>query len=320
MTAPLRHCFAEVDGVRLHWAELGERTERPPLVLLHGMADSHLSWRSVAEHFARDRLVLMPDFPGCGLSGRPNASYQLEWHARVIAHWLEQLGLSRVDLVGHSFGGGVAQMLLLACPERIHRLVLAASGGLGREVGPWLKFATVPHFVEHYGQPFMAFGTRRALGSSSGEEGRRYVAASSAMNAEPGTARAFSRTVRDVIGFGGQTRHFLHRAHEVKTFPPIAVLWGERDSLIPIAHGRRFVERVSGAVFQPFPGCGHYLHQEQPEAFVHAVQAFLDAPHATPVTLRRAAPSSRPRVGPMRRALATVARGFAQVGARSRTD
>jgi pimeloyl-ACP methyl ester carboxylesterase len=161
--------------------------------------------------------------------------------------------------------------------------------------------------VEHYGQPFMAFGTRRALGQSRDQRTRRYTQELSAMNSTRGTARAFSRTVRDVIAFGGQTRHFLHRAREVKAFPPIAVLWGERDTLIPMAHGQRFVESVNGATFEFFPNCGHYLHQEQPEAFVATVKAFLDAEDAPHVTLKDA-PARRARSGSVRRVLDEVAR------------
>lgn len=304
----LRHRFSDVDGVHLHWAELGEPTERPPLVLLHGLTDSHLTWYESAPELARDRLVLMPDLPGCGLSSRPDASYALSWHAAVVAHWLEQLGLTSVDVVGHSFGGGVAQMLLLACPERIRRVVLVASGGLGREVGFWLKLATFPHFVERYGQPFMAFGTRRALSRQYDEQSQPQLDELLAMNARRGTARAFSRTVRDVINFNGQTRQFLQRAHEVRAFPPIAVLWGEQDRLIPIEHGRRFVERMNGAVFRPFAGCGHYLHRDRPAEFVRVVRTFLDSLVAAQVTLRpmpevRAALPAR-----LRRALRTVVR------------
>ena len=304
----LQHRFSEVDGVHLHWAQLGEPGEHPPLVLLHGLTDSHLTWYESAPELARDRLVLMPDLPGCGLSSRPDASYELSWHADVIAHWLEQLGLTSVDVVGHSFGGGVAQMLLLACPERIRRVVLVAAGGLGREVGFWLKLATFPHFVERYGQPFMAFGTRRALCSLYDERSQPQLDELLAMNARRGTARAFSRTVRDVINFQGQTRQFLQRAHEVRAFPPIAVLWGEQDSLIPIAHGRRFVLHMRGAVFRSFAGCGHYLHRDRPDEFVRVVRVFLDSPTAAQVTLE---PRPEPKAAVptrLRRALHSVVR------------
>jgi pimeloyl-ACP methyl ester carboxylesterase len=283
MKDALRHHFVEIDGVDLHWAELGEHDGRTPLVLIHGLADSHLTWRAVAGELAADRRVLMPDLPGCGLSGRPDASYALEWHAQIIAGWLGRLGLSSIDVVGHSFGGGVAQMLLLACPERIRRLVLVASGGLGREVGFWLRFATFPYFVERYGQAFMAFGTQRTLHRLGLEQ---YVAEQSAMNAERGTARAFSRSARDVMNFRGQTRHFLQRAREVERLPSIAVLWGERDRLIPIAHGRRFVESVSGVSLKTFLDCGHYVQLERPAEFVSAVREFLDAPVAAVANLR----------------------------------
>jgi pimeloyl-ACP methyl ester carboxylesterase len=295
MEEVLRDRYARVDDVELHWAELGKPGGRTPLVLIHGLTDSHLSWRKVAPDLARDRLLLMPDLPGCGLSGRPDASYGLEWQAQLLARWMKQLGLSSVDVVGHSYGGGVAQMLLLACPERIRRLVLAASGGLGRDVGFWLKLGAFPYFVERHGQRFMAFGTKRALGNLMNRSGEgpstddaRDIEALSKMNAKPGSARAFSRTVRDVIDFGGQTRHFLQRAHEIEVFPPILVLWGEQDTLIPMKHGQDFVAALNGAVFQSFAGCGHYLHRERPAEVVRALRAFLDAEDATPVSLSAA--------------------------------
>lgn len=277
-----RHTFLSVDGMRLHWAELGDASDRVPVVLLHGILDAHLTWKTVAGGLATDRRVLMPDLLGCGLSERPDASYELGWHAQVIARWLETLGLESVDVVGHSFGGGVAQMLLLECPARIRRMVLAASGGLGRSVGFWLRLATFPRVVELFGQPFMAFGTRCALGGAS-VMSKEDIAELSALNAERGSARAFARTVRDVIDWRGQRRFFYQRVHEVTRFPPVAVLWGDRDAIIPIAHATAFAASVEGVVFKRFDGCGHYLHQERPEAFVAAVREFLDDPSAVAV-------------------------------------
>src|SRR5689334_2508018 len=114
------------------WTELGSG---PPVVLLHGLGDSHRTWRRVAPRLAREYRVLMPDLPGHGLSGRPDAPYTLGWYAETIAAWLDALGLERAHVVGHSFGGGVAQWLILDHRARIDRLALVAAGGLGPEVG-----------------------------------------------------------------------------------------------------------------------------------------------------------------------------------------
>ncbi len=98
------------------------------------------------------------------------------------------------------------------------------------------------------------------------------------MNAMPGSARAFARTVRDVINWRGQRRAFFQQAHEVSELPPIALCWGDRDTIIPIAQGRAFVEAVEGALLRQFDGCGHYLHNEQPTAFARTVRELLDDP------------------------------------------
>jgi pimeloyl-ACP methyl ester carboxylesterase len=283
----VRHAYAMVDGTHIHWAEVGDADDSVPIVLLHGINDSHLTWRRVAPLLAAHRRVLMPDLPGCGLSGRPDASYTLEWHARVITSWLALLRIEQADIVGHSFGGGVGQMLLLERPRRIRRLALVASGGLGRDVDFWLRLASLPHVVEHFGQPFMALGTRlvllRACALFSDEE----LAERCAMNARPGTARAFARTVRDVIDWRGQTRLFTQRAHEIDKLPPIAVYSGDRDVLIPADHGAAFAQNVVvGAVFRQFSGCGHFLHHEQPDMFADALREFLEIPNVPAVSLR----------------------------------
>jgi pimeloyl-ACP methyl ester carboxylesterase len=275
--------FVRVQGVDLHWSELGRGR---PLVLLHGLCDSHRTWFPVAPALARSRRVLMLDLAGHGESSRPDASYTLDWHANLVGEWLEKLGLAEVDIVGHSFGGGVAQWMLLHHRKRVRRLGLESAGGLGREVGVALRWASFPFFVERFGQPFMSFGTTRSLNAAGGAFSEEEIAILAHYNAAPGTARAFSRSVRDVINGWGQHRHFLDRAHEVPSLPPIAIFWGEDDSLIPVAHGVEAASLLEGATLTRFPGVGHFPHRQEPVRYVQALEAFLDAPALLGARLR----------------------------------
>jgi len=254
-----------------------------PLVLLHGLNDSHRSWRSVVPELARMRRVLVPDLPGCGLSGRPDATYSLDWQANVMSAWLDALGLDEVDVVGHSYGGGVAQYMLLLRPQRIRRLALVASGGLGREVSLELRLASFSRVVEMFGQPFMAPIAANALRAVGGVIGPDEATWMSEVNATPGTARAFARTVRDVINWRGQTRHFLDRAAEIEKFPPIAMFWGSRDRVIPHTQAVDTLKMLHGAELTMFEGCGHFPHHEQPKEFTNAVLSFMNAPFARSV-------------------------------------
>ncbi len=275
-----------VEGVNLHWVEYGRAGLRPPVVLLHGLNDSHLTWEQIAPELGRDRRVLVLDLPGHGLSDRPDAGYELEWYSRLVVRWMEALELPAVDIVGHSLGGGIALMLLSLCRPRIRRLVLAAPGGLGREIAFVLRLAAFPGIVEHLGQPFMALGTRLALGPWRRKLSAGRIADLNAMNARPGTARAFARTVRGLMSWRGQRHSFFRRAHELDELPPIAVLWGDQDAIVPIAHGRALLQAVEGVSLVELPGCGHYLHHDDPQAFLQAVRSALDVTFWPPMRLR----------------------------------
>ena len=267
------HRFADVEGCPLHWIELGDSSANPPVVLLHGLADCHRTWKGLGTSLMCDRRVLIPDLPGHGLSGHPDASYELGWYARITARWLEALHLDTVDVVGHSFGGGVAQAMLLDCPERIRRLVLVSSGGLGREIALALRLATIPGVVEWFGQPFMGPGTRIALKATDRMLSTEEIGALSAMNARSGSARAFARTVHGIIDWRGQRQSFFERASEVDRLPSIAAFWGDRDPIIPASHAQALVGRLLGG--RP----GGALRRMRP----------LSAPRATGRVLERTA-------------------------------
>ena len=270
----------------LHWLEYGHQGTRPPVVLLHGLNDAHLTWWQIAPELGRDRRVFALDLPGHGLSDRPDVDYTLAWYGQIVAHWIESLGVPEVDIVGHSLGGGIALVLLRVCRSRIRRLVLAAPGGLGREISFLLRLASLPGVVERMGQPFMGFGTWLALRRLQPKLPRDHIFALGAMNAQRGTARALARTAHDLVDWRGQRHCFLLHAHEIADLPPITVLWGDRDSVLPIAHGRALAREVEGMRFEELAGCGHFLHHDNSEMFLRVVRDAIDATSLPPMRLR----------------------------------
>jgi pimeloyl-ACP methyl ester carboxylesterase len=183
-------------------------------------------------------------------------------------------------------------MLLEVCRPRIRRLVLAAPGGLGKEIFFLLRLASIPWVVERLGQPFMALGTRLSLWPCRKKLALGHIAEQCAMNSRRGTARCFARTVRGLMNWKGQRHSFCRHAHEVPDLPPIAVLWGDRDSVIPIAHGRALAQSIEGVRLMELAGCGHYLHHDDSTSFLKSVREALDASSWPPVRIAIAVSAS----------------------------
>ena len=88
--------------------------------------------------------MLAPDLLGHGASGKEATDYSLGAHASVLRDLMDRLGIDRATVVGQSLGGGVAMQLAYQYPDRCERLVLVASGGLGREVSIILRALSLP--------------------------------------------------------------------------------------------------------------------------------------------------------------------------------
>src|SRR3954447_23250585 len=116
----------------------------PPVVLIHGMVNSSRHWQAVAARLAERYTVIAPDLVGHGDSATPRGDYSLGAHAAVIRDLLSALGIERATMVGHSLGGGVAMVFFWQFPERVERLALISSGGLGEDVSPLLRSITLP--------------------------------------------------------------------------------------------------------------------------------------------------------------------------------
>ncbi|MEO8323592.1 MAG: alpha/beta fold hydrolase, partial [Actinomycetota bacterium] len=115
-----------------------------PVVLIHGIAGSFDTWDPVLGELGRTHYTISPDLPGHGRAPKPRGDYSLGAFATAIRDLLGALDVPSATIVGHSLGGGIALQFVYQYPELCERLVLVSSGGLGPEVSPILRAATLP--------------------------------------------------------------------------------------------------------------------------------------------------------------------------------
>jgi len=289
MSAPSDFEAWEVDlhGHRAVYREVGSG---PPVVLIHGMVNSSRHWREMALRLAANHRVIAPDLIGHGDSATPRGDYSLGAHSAAIRDLLISIGVHRASFVGHSLGGGVAMQFFWQFPERVERLALISSGGLGPEVSPLLRAAALPGAsalvaaaahpkvlsglvrlavsLEGRGRPQLAIQLRavaRALGPLEGSGGRV----------------AFLETLRSVIDVRGQRVSANDRLYLLAPVPTL-IAWGDRDRTIPPDHGRAARDLIPDARFETIVNCAHFPHLEQPAALAELLVDFIGStvPHA----------------------------------------
>jgi pimeloyl-ACP methyl ester carboxylesterase len=257
--------------------------EGPAIVLIHGMLNSSSHWQRVALDLARDHTVIAPDLIGHGDSAAPRGDYSLGAHAASIRDLLAAIGVERASIVGHSLGGGVAMQFFYQFPQRVERLVLISSGGLGHEVSPLLRSAALPGVSSLLSltiQPRLlaaltgAGARMRARGFSSGVHLQAIARALRPL--ENADARgAFLQTLRAVIDVHGQRVSASDRLYLLETMPTL-ILWGERDNTIPIEHGRRAHAAAPHSHFRTLPDAAHFPHLEDPDGVARELRAFVE--------------------------------------------
>ena len=170
----------------------------------------------------------------------------------LLRDLLDELGVARATVVGHSLGGGVAMQFVYQHPDYCERLVLIGSGGLGPDVGWTLRLLSAPGaeliMPIIAPQPVLTAGEKvrswfAKMGIESPRGGEIWNAYSSFSDAE--TRQAFLRTLRSVVDYRGQAVSALNRLN-VRADMPIMAIWGEQDAIIPVQHAYAALEARPG--------------------------------------------------------------------------
>ena len=278
MTVTREHA-AMLNGHEFAYLDSGEG---PALLFIHGLTGSQRNWAHLIDALDHEHRVLAPDLFGHGASAKVMGDSSLGAHAATLRDLLDLLGIDRVTLVGHSFGGGIAMQFCYLFPERVERLVLVASGGLGRDVSPLLRAATVPG--AEWVLPVIASGWVRRRVEAAGRllTSRGWRASPEVTEvwrgftslADADTRRAFLATTRGVIDPGGQTVT-AHDHLPMAIAIPTLVVWGTRDRMIPAWHATTAHEAIADSRVVLFVGAGHFPHLDEPERFAELLSDFM---------------------------------------------
>jgi len=282
----------ELEHVTIHGHDVGFRKagSGPVVLLIHGIAGSSSAWRAVMPVLAERYTVIAPDLIGHGQSSKPMGDYSLGAYASGIRDLLGVLDVEHATVVSQSFGGGVAMQLAYQHPEYCDRLVLVDSGGLGREVSWLLRFMTLP--ASEYLMPVLFPSFARQIGNDVSRtmqaKGLRLPRIGEMWNAyasltESENRQSFIRTIRSVIDPGGQTVSALDRLYLAEAIPTM-IVWGDRDSIIPVTHAYAAHESIANSRLEIIEGAGHFPQMEAPDRFLEVLVDFLET--TEPATLQ----------------------------------
>ena len=254
------------------------------IVLLHGLGSDSSTWRKILPTLAQHYTVYALDMFGCGRSDKPAIEYTIEAMAHYVRFFMDAVGIQQAHFIGHSYGGGITMQTLYFSPDRMRRVVLLDSGGLGRDVHWLLRISTLP-------------GAHRVIGMLSDPrsgviplalrlEQRQRERVDAAYESElpvmlgrlreHDTRRSFLRMVRGIGNVAGQTVSALpHLPKRAET--PLLLIWGAKDAIIPVAHGQATAALLPRAHLEVLPDCYHQPHMDCPQQVLALTLNFLQA-------------------------------------------
>ncbi len=273
-------------GHRVSYRVAGE--DGPVVLLIHGIAGCAEQWDQVMPLLAERYTVVAPDLLGHGQSDKPRGDYSLGAYAASVRDLLVALGHRRATVVGHSLGGGVAMQFTYEYPPFAERLVLVCSGGLGPEVHPLLRAATLPG--SELVLPVIAHerlhGVAGAVGQVLGRLGLRAGADLAEMArgygslADAGARQAFIHSLRAVLDVTGQRVSATDRLYLAALLPSL-IIWGSRDPLIPLEHATVAHRGLPHSRLEVFEDVGHFPQIHRPVRFAHTLIDFIETTEPT---------------------------------------
>lgn len=262
---PVKEEWAEAGTVKTHYLSAGKGD---PVILIHGHSvTGAITWGSVISSLSPYFRVVAPDVVGYGESEKPSASYSRSYFANWLGNFLDALKIKKANLVGISQGGAISLQYTIDNPDRVDRLVLINSAGLGKWIPP-IGFALSMAFRYIYPSYIASRWNSRYMVKNPKNINKTLIDYGITLSKKWESGRTI------VHGRGKSALPFSdHSLCRIKQ--PTLFLCGEDDRIMPHCLSERAQRIIPNAQIRIIPEAGHSLFFDQPEKFNNEIIKFL---------------------------------------------
>jgi poly(3-hydroxyoctanoate) depolymerase len=243
--------------------------EGQPLLLINGLGANLEMWRPLVRELAGEREVVAFDLPGTGRSTRPRLPLRMAQLARVVTELLDELGYERLDVLGYSLGGILAQELAHRAPERIERLVLCATTPGLPSIPPdpivtALMLTPARYWNRQLGELILPI----IAGGRTARDPRVLRAGLEQRLIQPPSALGYLYQLYAMSGWSSHA--WIGQVHH-----PTLVLHGDRDPVVPLVNGRYLARSLPDGRLHVVSGAGHLFLLDEAHSVTPALADFL---------------------------------------------
>jgi pimeloyl-ACP methyl ester carboxylesterase len=264
--------FVEVEGMAVHYRDRGEG---PAVLLLHGSSSSLHTWEDWSDRLTPTHRVVAVDLPGHGLTGpHPEGRYATRDTVAFLDAFAEAIDLDRFALVGSSMGGRIAWAYTVLHPERVDGLVLVSAAGFPADGPPRLVYrlarlpavgAVMTRLTPRW---LIAAQLRSAVADPDALLDTDIDRYADLLRREGNRDAVRTRLLTDP-----DDEDLRGRLAEIAI--PTLVLWGARDTWVPVAHADRFAAAIPDVQVVVYPELGHLPMEEDPDGTIGDLSRFL---------------------------------------------
>lgn len=273
--------YIKIDSIDTRYYAEGEGSS---VILIHGLGGSACGWLPSIAAIATQHRVYAPDLIGHGRTGRPDSgSLTVADMIRFIRSFMAEFNIDRAHVIGHSMGGAVALMLAIDSPQRVDKLVLVDSGGLGKEVALNLRIMSLPIFGKLLATHLSRVNLEKfANDLRASVENTAYITDALIENlyrveVNPEHTKMLLKASRLGVTWTGQKKSIydpmLQQMASIQN--PTLVIWGQQDNIVPLSHGELAAKTMPNAHLVVIDQSNHVPMFEQPDMFNGLVLDFL---------------------------------------------